>query len=234
MTALIGSVLLASLLGSAHCAGMCGPFACLYAGQARGGRAWLPHAGYNAGRLVSYLFLGSGAGAAGAGMNQLGALAGFSRTAAVVAGALMVLWGAATIAAIGGARVPGASAPPGFRRFLAAAVARFQRHPPLARAALLGLLTTLLPCGWLYAFVAAAASTGSGPRGAAVMAVFWLGTLPVMATVGVAAQRGLGPLGRRLPLVTATVLVMLGLLTIAGRFPAPVVPVAGAAAHATH
>ena len=35
MTALLG-VLLASLGGSVHCAGMCGPFVCVYAGLGRG------------------------------------------------------------------------------------------------------------------------------------------------------------------------------------------------------
>lgn len=233
MTALVGSVLVASLLGSAHCAGMCGPFACLYAGQSGGERPWQAHAGYHLGRLVSYLGLGALAGMAGAGMNQLGDLAGFSRTAAVVAGALMVLWGAATIAASRGVHVPGATVPPGFRRILSAAVARLQGRPPVARATLLGLLTTLLPCGWLYAFVAAAASTGAGPRGGVVMAAFWVGTLPVMVAVGMAAQRGLGPLRRRMPVVTAAVLVILGILTMAGRMSVPLDGVASAS-HASH
>jgi hypothetical protein len=113
-------------------------------------------------------------------------------------------------------------------------VERFQNHPPVARATMLGLLTTLLPCGWLYAFVAAAAATGSGPRGAVVMAAFWLGTLPVMAAVGMAAQRGLGPFRHRLPALTAAVLVVLGLLTITGRI-APTAPEAAAgASHGGH
>lgn len=234
MIALVGSVLVASLLGSVHCAAMCGPFACLYAGQPGATRSWLPHAGYNGGRLVSYLFLGALAGVAGAGLNQLGLVAGFSRGAAVVAGTLMVLWGTATIALSRGLPIPAASASPRLRRLLARAVERFQHHPPVARATMLGLLTTLLPCGWLYAFVAAAAATGAGPRGAVVMAAFWLGTLPVMAAVGLAAQRGLGPFRRRLPALTAAVLVVLGLLTITGRL-APTAPEASAgAAHVRH
>ncbi len=86
------------------------------------------------------------------------------------------------------------------------------------RAFVVGLLSALLPCGWLYAFVATAGATGSSWIGAAVMAAFWAGTLPVMAGVGFAAQRLLAPLRRRLPAVAATSLIVLGLLTIAGKF----------------
>lgn len=234
MMALAGSVLAASLLGSPHCAAMCGPFACLYGGQLGRGRAGLAHAGYNLGRLGAYLLLGTVAGAAGSGLDQLGLLAGLPRAAAVVAGLLMVLWGGLTIAAALGARVPGTTPPAGFRRMLGGLVARFEDRPPALRALALGLLTTLLPCGWLYTFVATAAGTGSARGGALVMAAFWAGTLPVMAGMGLAAQRALGPLRARLPVVTATVLVVLGLLTITGRF-SPHLPSPGAAApHAGH
>lgn len=67
------------------------------------------------------------------------------------------------------------------------ALRRLMDRPPVVRAAATGLFTTLLPCGWLYAFVVTAAGTGSGTplHGAALMAVFWLGTLPMMLTVGV-------------------------------------------------
>jgi hypothetical protein len=49
------------------------------------------------------------------------------------------------------------------------------------------------------------------------MLVFWTGTVPVMATLGLGLQRLAGPLRRSLPLVTAAVVVAIGLLTIAGR-----------------
>ncbi|MDZ4674902.1 MAG: sulfite exporter TauE/SafE family protein [Gemmatimonadota bacterium] len=232
MIALVGTVLAASLLGSPHCAAMCGPLTCLYTGDA-GARKTGPHLAYNLGRLASYLLLGALAGLAGSGMNQLGVLAGVPRVAAIVAGCLMVLWGGLTIAAALGVSVPGTSPPPVFRRMLARVVTRFQRHPPALRAGALGLLTTLLPCGWLYAFVATAAGTGSMPSGMLVMTAFWAGTVPIMAVVGLTAQRALGPLRRRLPVVTAAALVVIGLLTISGRITMASVP-PGAGSHVVH
>jgi sulfite exporter TauE/SafE len=50
------------------------------------------------------------------------------------------------------------------------------------------------------------------------MAAFWTGTVPMMAAVGLGAQRLLGPARKHLPAFTAVVLVVLGSLTVAGRF----------------
>lgn len=214
MIALVAPILLASLVGSPHCAGMCGGFVAFYAGQ--GGRRPWAHAAYNGGRLASYVALGLLAGALGAGVDRMGAAAGVSRGAAVLAGTLMIAWGAAALLAAAGVRLPGPSAPALHGR-LAAALRAVHGQPPEVRALVVGLLSTLLPCGFLYAFVAAAAATGSAAAGALVMAAFWLGTVPVMAGLGLVAQRALGPLRRRLPLVTAAALLVVGLLTVAGK-----------------
>lgn len=219
------AVLLASLVGSPHCAGMCGGFVCFYAGGAgaMGQRAggWA-HAAYNGGRLASYLTLGALAGAAGAGLDAAGRLAGLSRLAAVVAGALMVGWGATRLAAIAGVRLGLPGTPAALRGALGGLLRRVSGRPPVARAAATGLLTTLLPCGWLYAFVVTAAGTGSAGGGALVMLAFWAGTLPMLVAVGVGARRLTGPFARRLPTASAVLVVALGLLSISGKLRADV------------
>ena len=221
MNALVLSVLGASLLGSPHCAAMCGGFVCFFSGQ--GGRrpTALTHAAYHAGRLVAYALLGAAAGMAGAGFDLAGRMAGFQRPAAVAAGLLMILWGAATLAGAAGLLRGATAAPPGFRRLLTRALESLAGRPPLIRALAVGLLTALLPCGWLYVFVATAAGTGSASSGALVMAAFWAGTVPVLAGVGALAQRAAGPLRARLPIFTAAALMVLGVLTVAGKFQAP-------------
>ena len=67
------------------------------------------------------------------------------------------------------------------------------RAPRVVRATGLGLLTPLLPCGFLYTFVLLAAGTGSAVQGAAVMAILWLGTAPALLGVGALTDA----LGRR-------------------------------------
>ncbi len=217
MTALVGTILLSSLLGSPHCAAMCGGFACFYAAEPGSRQHRLALIAYNGGRLMSYVFLGALAGSLGAGVNVTAGMAGATRPAAVLAGILMAGWGTVTILRALGARLPRVSPPGSTRRLLSDALQRIQQRPPVVRAGVLGLLTTLLPCGWLYVFVATAGGTGSPGSGALVMAVFWLGTVPMMAGLGVAVQRLSGPFRRRLPVMTAAVLVVMGLLTAAGR-----------------
>ncbi len=67
MNALVLSVLGASLLGSPHCAAMCGGFVCFFSGQQDAKPSQLTHATYHLGRLISYALLGVAAGVAGAG-----------------------------------------------------------------------------------------------------------------------------------------------------------------------
>jgi hypothetical protein len=217
------AVLAASLLGSVHCAAMCGGFVCLYSGarsrreSVRATASVAPHAAYNAGRLVSYLVLGAMAGSVGHGVQRIGGVAGVGRLAAIVAGALMVAWGGGTLLVALGVRVPRGTAPRALQAMLTSALVRFRGRSATVRGAATGLLTTLLPCGWLYVFVATAGGTGRVADATLVMFFFWLGTLPMMVTVGLGAQRLFGSFQRRLPLVSAGAAVVLGLLSMAGK-----------------
>lgn len=215
MIEVVGAVFAASLLGSPHCAGMCGGFVCFYSGQG-GGARWYSHLAYNGGRLLSYLGLGVAAGLLGAGFDRLGTGAGWTRPAALAAGILMMVWGGIALLLARGIRIPLLRAP-ALQRVSRRLFGGLRNHPPALRALLLGLLTTLLPCGWLYAFVTTAAGTGSVPAATAVMAAFWLGTVPVLAGLGLASQRAFGPFRRHLPAITAAALMIIGLLTLTGR-----------------
>jgi len=222
VTALVLGVLGASLLGSAHCAGMCGGFVAFYAtgpGASRMGA----HAAYHGGRWISYVLLGVLAGALGAGLDRAFPATRLGASAGLLAGALVTAWGAAklvrALAPRWGQRLDARA--PRFGRGAGAlvgrALGRFAQSPPPTRALALGLLTTLLPCGWLYLFVATAAGTGSAWNGALVMTAFWIGTLPMMALLGVLARTAAGPFARRLPVLSACLLVAVGLFTLAGR-----------------
>ncbi|MET0792678.1 MAG: sulfite exporter TauE/SafE family protein, partial [Polyangiaceae bacterium] len=143
-------VVAASLLGSVHCAGMCGGFVAIV-GDGVSGRARVVTQGvYNLGRLVSYVVLGGLAGALGHALDLAGNAAGIGRVAAIVSGSLMTIWGLGALLETQGVRVlrGRASVPERITR----ALASLRQRPPMWRALALGLATTLLPCGWLYAF----------------------------------------------------------------------------------
>lgn len=229
MIATFSAVFLASLLGSTHCAGMCGAFLAVAVAPAQtveGSRmrakATLLGA-YNAGRLVTYSILGAIAGAVGAAVDLGGSLVGVQRGATIAAGVFILAFG--VVAVLRHLNVPIRKMPlPGA---LQTAVIRghrvADRLPPLGRALTVGLLTTLLPCGWLWAFVITAAGTAHPVYGALAMGAFWLGTLPIMVGLGLGIQTLAGRLGSRLPLVTSVLLVAVGLYTIAGRLAAPAI-----------
>ncbi len=215
MTALLASVLVASVLGSLHCAAMCGGIVCAVSVP---GRALASQAAWHAGRGAAYLLLGLAAGLAGKGLEHVLAPWGLGRVAAVLAGVLLVVWGLGSLAAsLGWRRASPASVSP-FARPLSGALRAVRDWPPLGRGLAMGSLTALLPCGWLWAFVASAAGTGAPLRGVLVMGTFWIGTLPLLAALGFAAGRALAPLRQRLPVLTASAMVVVGLLTVAGRF----------------
>lgn len=231
MIPLIGAVFIASLLGSTHCAGMCGAFLAFAvagdANQSAPTKAAL-HAAYNTGRLMTYLTLGVVAGLLGAALNLGGSAVGLQRLAALLAGLMMVAFGLAAILRASGLRVGRIPVPGAFQSLATRGHRAAAALPPVYRAWAVGLLTTLLPCGWLYAFVITAAGTASPTLGMLTMAVFWLGTLPMMVGLGIGIQALTGRLRRHLPLATSLLLVCVGLWTLAGRAAMPTLAPAAA------
>ncbi len=220
MKALLLSVLASSLVGSLHCAAMCGPLQALYLDPAHRGTTptaaarWRPPIAHALGRLGAYTVLGTAAGALGAAVDLAGSLADVQRIAMVVAGAMLIAWGVLALASALGAPLPSLR-PRTWNR----AVVRIRRRRPAVRAALLGLLSAALPCGWLWAFVVVAAGTGSFAGGALVMATFWLGTTPMMLGLGAAAAPLVQRVGARMPFVTAAALIAVGVIALRARVP---------------
>ncbi|MDA8251838.1 MAG: sulfite exporter TauE/SafE family protein [Rhodospirillales bacterium] len=216
-----GGLLLAGLAGGpAHCAPMCGgfvlaqvsdrmarlPAARLCESARLRGALLLP---YHAGRLATYSLLGAGAGTLG---RQLAA-GGLGGALLLLAAALFALQAVARVRPGLLPALP--AAPAGWLRVLAAAARRVPGGLPL------GLLLGLLPCGLLYAALAAAAATGDPARGALGMLAFGLGTVPGLFAVGLAGhlagRRWRGRTARLAPavlLANAALLVMLGLQRI--------------------
>jgi hypothetical protein len=223
--AYLAAVLVASLVGSLHCAGMCGPLVAFAVGDT-GSRTWSAraalHVAYHGGRLVTYALAGAICGSIGAAMDLGAARIGMYRAAELLAGVLMLAAGIAAVLRASGVRLPLLPLPGLLRGLIVAGQRAAFALRPLPRALTMGLLTALLPCGWLYLFALAAASAGNPLRGTLVMAAFWLGTLPILVSLGIGVQTLTGTLGRRIPLVTAVLIVLLGVFTLVRRTSATV------------
>lgn len=220
MIPLIGAIFLASVLGSLHCAGMCGCFLAIATGsnsRTPWQRAALLQGTYHIGRLLSYVSLGAAVGAVGRLVNLTGTLAGIRPVAAALAGATMIVFGVTTLLRSHGMKLQHVRLPKAWMAVVQRGHRLAMKKPAILRAFAIGLLTTLLPCGWLYAFAVTAAGTGSPARGALAMAAFWAGTLPALIAVGAGIRGLLGSLGKRLPTLTVIAMVTAGVFTLIGR-----------------
>src|SRR6478609_5793991 len=194
---------------------MCGGFVAV-AGDGASGKARLAaQLSYNAGRLLSYGTLGANAGFLGQAVDLAGSAADVGRVAALVSSSIMILWGMGALLETQGVRV--------FRgrwtvpKRVTLALASLRRLPAAWRGLVLGLSTTLLPCGWLYAFAVSAAGTASPLQGALLMAAFWSGNLPVLLGLGVVLSTLVGRVRRQVPILSAAVIFAVGLFTVTAR-----------------
>jgi uncharacterized protein len=209
--ALLAGIVATSVVGSVHCLAMCGPLVGLHGGAKTMRLAAL----HSFGRLSTYVVLGAVAGLIGSAVNLAGRVANVQRAATLIAAALIVGLGvfqiAQTVIVRRTRRANGRSP-------FSAALLHIRPKSAAKRAWLIGTLTGLLPCGWLWAFVITAAGTASWLAGALVMFAFWLGTVPAM--VGLLRVTGplLGRIRARMPAVTAVALIAVGLTTLALRW----------------
>lgn len=203
--AVLTGVLAASIVGSIHCIAMCGPLVGLHGG-AKTLRLSLVH---SLGRLTTYVALGAIAGLIGSAIDFAGQLGNVQRVATVIA--------ALTIIAIAVVPLVRKRRGPARSPFTSALV-RIRPKSAAKRAWLVGTLTGLLPCGWLWAFVVMAAGSASPLAGAAIMGTFWLGTAPAMIGLVRFAGPVVSAMRARMPVITALVLCTLGLGTLALRW----------------
>ena len=218
---LVTAIVTASVLGSMHCVGMCGPLAIWASGggdQVGRGTLLTSTTLYHIGRLVTYTLAGCVAGLIGSVIDIGGDTLGIQVAAARIVGAVMITIGVLKLWAMWAGRSKSvAVAPSGVGKLLVKLRPYVFRLPIPGRAFATGLLTTLLPCGWLYLFALIAAGTGSPMRGAIVMAAFWVGSVPALVAL-VAGLRVLSlRYARLVPALAAVMLIFAGCFTASGR-----------------
>jgi uncharacterized protein len=193
------------LVGSLHCAGMCGPLALALPPAGNTTPAYvLGRVAYNLGRVVTYCALGLVFGLVGAALW----LAGIQRWVSIALGVALLLglfvsrrlvrWNPVVLIV----------------DQLKSSMSGLLRRRSLGSLAVLGLLNGLLPCGLVYAACAGATATGGVLAGAQYMAAFGAGTVPMMLALSLSGK--LVPVSWRLQLRKAipVCLFLLGTLLI--------------------
>jgi sulfite exporter TauE/SafE len=170
---------LTGLLGSFHCAGMCGPIA--LATPVVGNTTYSKVQSklvYNGGRLVTYSLLGALFGAFGWGLK----LAGIQQWISIGAGVLII----ASVVFSSGLLQKNIGIP--FRFLQGNRIGKLFREQKYSSLFTIGLLNGILPCGFVYVGLIASVATQGIAEGALFMFLFGMGTLPMMFAVSMMGQ----------------------------------------------
>jgi len=198
--------------GSLHCVGMCGPIVLSYSLGLRGPRL-TAHAAYNAGRILTYMALGSVAGAAGHAIGLLGRLAGLAAGTRIVAGAAMIVAGVLMIGLIPSNSLVQIQKRGLTRRF-SQSIGRLILGPQPGSKFFLGVLLGFLPCGLIYAALLKALESGGALDGALTMLAFGLGTAGALFTAGALSSFAGSRLGNYSTRLAAVSLMVFGVIML--------------------
>ncbi len=207
--AILISALVLGLMGSFHCAGMCGPIAIALPLQGNTtGQKIFGGTLYNLGRTVTYGLMGAIFGLLGQGIVMIG----FQQKVSVIMGAIMII---------------SALFPALFKNQyrmdknwfslvgkLKKSIGNLFSVRSFSSLFFIGLLNGLLPCGLVYMAIAGAIGTGGVAEGTLYMILFGLGTIPMLLAISLAGNMMSMTIRKKVNKVIPVLIVVVGILFI--------------------
>ncbi|MBK8501219.1 MAG: sulfite exporter TauE/SafE family protein [Saprospiraceae bacterium] len=197
------------LFGSMHCVGMCGPIAMALPFHDRSRWHILQNTSlYNSGRITTYAVIGLLPGLLGQGL----ALAGFQQSVSIFLGLLFLF---AALFSLGASQYLHRIAL--YRHFYAVVqqgLGQLLKKQTRKTFFSIGLLNGLLPCGLVYMALAGAITQSSMFSGALYMALFGLGTVPLMSAIAVSKGLISLPMRNFIRKVTPAFMILFALLLL--------------------
>ncbi|MDT0293597.1 sulfite exporter TauE/SafE family protein [Mesonia ostreae] len=203
------SALIFGLLGSFHCVGMCGPIAFLLPLDRQStSKRVLQLISYHGGRIFTYSLLGLLFGVIGKSLN----LFGFQQQLSIIIGVLMVLIILTPNTWLNRFQL----AQPIYKAIgkVKSALGKELKKRDPGTFFTIGFLNGFLPCGLVYMAIFGAMATGGSLNGSLYMAVFGLGTVPLMTTAMYLGNFLSKKLKQRIIKVIPVVVVIVGILFI--------------------
>ena len=198
---------LLGLVGSLHCAGMCGPIALSLPlrGESLLQKIWGSIL-WSLGRIVTYSLMGALFGLIGSGFKMMG----FQQVISIAMGILMIL---------------SVFLPSLLKKFTSGAMISF--YNPIRKGMqnlfrdknnkalfLIGIFNGLLPCGLLYVAIAGAIGTSDMLKSISYMALFGLGTLPLLLVISLLGDVISQTIRKQINKVVPLVVVIIGIIFI--------------------
>jgi sulfite exporter TauE/SafE/copper chaperone CopZ len=206
----LGLIFIIGILASFHCVGMCGGFIMAYSTINKNEKVKIKnyhlHLQYNAGRFISYTIIGGILGGFG---SFFGINPNFSGTLLLIAAIFMVMMGLGLATEISWLEKIKLKTP----EFIAKFIFKNRQNRQPKGPFVIGLLTGFMPCGPLQAMQLYALSTGSALNGALTMAVYALGTIPLLFGFGSIVSLLTTSRMQKLLRISGIIVILLGLLT---------------------
>lgn len=206
---MLNTALILGLLGSLHCVGMCGPIAFLLpVDRSNTSRKTLQIAVYHLGRILSYSILGLLFGLLGKSLY----LFGWQQQLSIAVGVVMILIVLIPNRALNSYRIsrPIYNVISRLKSSMGAALKKKTTDTFFT----IGFLNGFLPCGLVYMAVFGAMAAGNAMEGSLYMAVFGLGTLPLMTTAIYFGNFLTHKIKRRITKAVPVIIVLVGCLFI--------------------
>jgi len=207
--AILISALVLGLMGSFHCAGMCGPIAIALPlhGNSIGGKIFGGSL-YNLGRTITYGIMGALFGLLGQGM----ALIGFQQKVSVIMGSLMII--SVLFPALFRNQYSLEKSWFSFVGKLKSTIGGMFSIRSYSSLFFIGMLNGLLPCGLVYMAIAGAIGTGSVGLGTLYMILFGLGTIPMLLGISLAGNLLSLTVRKRINKLIPVMVVLVGIFFI--------------------
>ncbi len=200
------AIIAASIIGSIHCVGMCGALAMTAGAQSRKGLVY-----YHLGRLLGYFSVGALAGFLGSEfinseMKYISLISTvFLSVSFLVIGFSIIKKGQLHM-----------KQPAFLKLFYQNRVGQIleSKTSHSVSSFLIGLLSPLLPCGWLYGFVLIAVATNNPLWGGILLTSFWIGTLPALSGISLLVKKPIKHFNGKASIFIGIFLMLIGLSSL--------------------
>ena len=203
------SALILGLLGSFHCIGMCGPIACMLpVDRSNSVKKVSQIAIYHFGRLLAYSIIGLIFGLIGKSLY----IFGYQQQLSIIIGVLMIL-----VVVVPQKQINKYNFSKPIYRLIykvKSALGTALKKKTMDTFLTIGFLNGFLPCGLVYMALFAAMAAGNAASGGLYMAVFGIGTIPLMTTAIYFSQFLKGKTRQRIQKAIPVFVILIGALFI--------------------